>query len=141
MIKAKDARGLIIEYGGAYKAIRDEINMQAGRGHYRAIFFIKDFSFHTLEQLAENYNYVFRKLDDERVAFEWDDGFGEPGLFEDTKENEKILDELNKQVRLAAAKGEDNINYEGKFNKLLMDYLKEIGYKVNTHYSFVNIAW
>ena len=141
MIKAKDARSLMDKYGVAYKAIRNEIDRQAGRGHYRAIFFIKDFSFHTLEQLAENYNYVFRKLDDERVAFEWGEGFGEPDLFEDTKENEKILDKLNKQVRLAAAKGEDNINYDGEFNGLLVNYLKEIGYKINVHYNFINISW
>ena len=142
MIKAKEARGLMDKYGAAYKAVRDEINKQVGRGQYKATFAIKDFSFHTLEQLAKNCNYILRVLDEDKVAFEWTDGFGEPGVYEVTRENEKVLDALNKEVRLAAAKGEDNIYYDiRRFNKLLKDYLEEIGYKVNVHSDWVNIAW
>ena len=35
MIKAKEARGLMDKYGAAYKAIRHEIDRQAGRGKGR----------------------------------------------------------------------------------------------------------
>lgn len=141
MIKAKDARGLMDKYGATYKAIRHEIDRQAGRGQYKAIFAIKDFSFHILEQLAENYNYILRVLDEDRVAFEWDDGFGEPGVYEVARKNEKVSDELNKQIRLAAARGEESVNYAGTFDKLLKDYLEEIGYKIDAHSDWVNIAW